>query len=73
MTSSNVRKLIAPLGVSAGLPFPVHRHMLHHACGFKRANDCQDTRSIRHGHTNIMHAVRYTELAPDRFARSFKD
>ena len=75
MTSSNVRKLIARLGEAAELPFPVHPHMLRHACGFKLANDGQDTRAIQHymGHKNIMHTVRYTELAPDRFKGFFRD
>jgi integrase len=75
ITASNVRKLIARLGQVAGLPFPVHPHMLRHACGFKLANDGQDTRSIQHymGHKNIMHTVRYTELAPERFKDFFRD
>ncbi len=75
MTSSNVRKLIGRLGQAATLPFSVHPHMLRHACGFKLANDEQDTRSIQHymGHKNIMHTVRYTELAPERFKDFFSD
>jgi type 1 fimbriae regulatory protein FimB/type 1 fimbriae regulatory protein FimE len=69
MTSSTVRKLIARAGVKARLPFPVHPHMLRHACGYKLANDGRDTRAIQQylGHRNITHTVRYTELAPDRF------
>ena len=75
MTSSNVRKLIARLGQAAELPFPVHPHMLRHACGFELANDGQDTRAIQHymGHKNIMDTVSYTELAPDRFNDFFGD
>lgn len=55
MTASNVRKLMARAGQTAGLPFPVHPHMLRHACGFKLANDGQDTRALQHylGHRNI--------------------
>jgi len=51
------------------MPFPIHPHMLCHACGFKLANDGHDTRALQHylGHKNIQHTVRYTELAPDRF------
>ena len=69
MTDSAVRKLIARAGQAAGFDFPVHPHMLRHSCGFKRANDGQDTRAIQHylGHKNIQHTVRYTELAPGRF------
>ena len=69
MTTSNVRKMIARAGQAAALPFPVHPHMLRHACGYKLANDGHDTRAIQHylGHKNITHTVRYTELASDRF------
>jgi len=75
MTDSVVRKLIARAGREAGLGFPAHPHMLRHACGFKLANDGQDTRAIQHylGHKNIQHTVRYTELAPDRFKDFWRD
>jgi site-specific recombinase XerD len=49
------------------MPFPIHPHMLRHACGFKLANDGHDTRQHYLGHKNIQHTVRYTELSPDRF------
>ena len=56
-------------GEAAKMPFPIHPHMLRHACGFKLANDGHDTRALQHylGHKNIQRTVRYTELAPDRF------
>jgi type 1 fimbriae regulatory protein FimE len=75
MTASNVRKLVARTGSAAKLPFPVHPHMLRHACGFKLANEGHDTRSLQHylGHKNIAHTVRYTELAPNRFKSFWKD
>jgi type 1 fimbriae regulatory protein FimB/type 1 fimbriae regulatory protein FimE len=75
MTASNVRKLVVRAGQQAGIGFPVHPHMLRHACGFKLANDGHDTRSLQHylGHKNIAHTVRYTELAPDRFKRFWRD
>ncbi len=75
LTTSAVRKIIARAGEFAGLGFPVHPHMLRHACGFKLANDGHDTRAIQHylGHKNIQHTVRYTELAPDRFNGFWKD
>jgi type 1 fimbriae regulatory protein FimE len=75
MMASNVHKLVARAGVAAKLPFPVHPHMLRHACGFKLANDGQDTRALQHylGHRNIQHTVRYTELAPDRFKNFWRD
>lgn len=75
MTASSVRKIIARAGDRAQLGFPVHPHMLRHACGFKLANDGHDTRAIQHylGHRNIQHTVRYTELAPDRFRTFWRD
>ena len=75
LTTSAVRKIIARAGELAGLGFPVHPHMLRHACGFKLANDGHDTRAIQHylGHRNIQHTVRYTELASDRFNRFWQD
>jgi len=62
-------RLIQRIGEAAKMPFPIHPHMLRHACGFKLANDGHDTRALQHylGHKNIQHTVRYTEMAPDRF------
>ena len=56
-------------GQAAKMPFPIHPHMLRHACGYKLANDGHDTRALQHylGHKNIQHTVRYTDMAPDRF------
>lgn len=75
MTTSTVRKLVARAGVLARLPFPVHPHMLRHACGYKLANEGHDTRALQHylGHKNIQHTVRYTEMAPDRFKNFWRD
>jgi type 1 fimbriae regulatory protein FimB/type 1 fimbriae regulatory protein FimE len=49
--------------------------MLRHACGYKLAQDGQDTRAIQHylGHRNIQHTVRYTHLSPERFKDFWKD
>ena len=65
-TTAGYRKMVARLGVAAHFDFPVHPHMLRHACGYKLANDGVDTRSLQAylGHKNIQHTVRYTELAP---------
>src|SRR4029077_14506622 len=46
-TPAGFRKMVARLGVAADLGFPVHPHMLRHACGFKLANDGVDTRSLQ--------------------------
>ena len=60
---------------SGKAPFPIHPHMLRHSTGYKLANDGHDTRALQHymGHKNIMHTVRYTEMAPDRFKDFWKD
>ncbi len=75
LTTSTVRKIIARAGELADLGFPVHPHMLRHACGFKLANDGHDTRAIQHylGHRCITHTTRYTDLAADRFNGFWKD
>jgi type 1 fimbriae regulatory protein FimE len=75
MTTATVRKLFARAGELAKLPFPIHPHMLRHACGYKLANEGHDTRALQHylGHKNIQHTVRYTELAPDRFKNFWRD
>ena len=74
LSDRTIRHIILRAGVDAQLPFPVHPHMLRHACGFYLANKGVDTRSIQQylGHRNIQHTVRYTELAPQRF-RDFWD
>jgi site-specific recombinase XerD len=75
MTTAGFRKMLARTGESAEFPFPVHPHMLRHACGYKLANDGQDTRAVQHylGHKNIQHTVRYTELSPERFKSFWED
>jgi len=69
MTPKSFHTLIARLGERAGMPFPIHPHMLRHACGYKLANDGIDTRALQAylGHRNIQNTTRYTALAPDRF------
>lgn len=75
LTADGVRKIVTRAGERAGLGFPVHPHMLRHATGYYLANLGQDTRAIQHylGHKNILHTVRYTELAPDRFKDFWRD
>jgi integrase len=69
MTPKSFGTLFARPGERAGMPFPVHPHMLRHGCGYALANAGHDTRALQAwlGHKNIQHTVRYTELAPDRF------
>ncbi|MDE1465850.1 tyrosine-type recombinase/integrase, partial [Spartinivicinus poritis] len=45
MTTSCFRKLISRIGALSDISFPIHPHMLRHACGFKLANDGHDTRA----------------------------
>ena len=75
ITDSTVRKMVVRAGREANMQFPVHPHMLRHACGFKLANDGRDTRAIQHylGHRQIQHTVRYTELSGARFNGFWKD
>jgi len=75
LTDSSVRKMIAQAGERAGLGFPVHPHQLRHGCGYKLANDRQDTRAIQLflGHRNIQNTVKYTELAAERFQDFWRD
>ena len=75
LTTAGFRKLIARLGLAAKFDFPVHPHMLRHACGYQLANRGVDTRSLQAylGHRNIQHTVRYTELAPARFKNFWND
>lgn len=72
---NSFHKIVARAGVEAGLDFPVHPHMLRHACGHHLAEKGFDTRRIQDylGHINIQHTVKYTELAPGRFAGFFED
>lgn len=75
MSPAGFRKLLTRTGVGSEFPFPVHPHMLRHACGYKLANDGQDTRALQHylGHKNIQHTVRNTELSPERFKSFWED
>ena len=74
-TTAGYRKMIARLGEAARFSFPVHPHVLRHACGYKLANDGRDTRALQHylGHKSIQHTVRYTKLSPDRFRDFWRD
>ena len=75
ITAATVRKMTVRAGEEARLGLPVHPHMLRHATGFYLANNGVDTRTIQAylGHRNIMHTVRYTQLAPDRFPSLWRD
>jgi type 1 fimbriae regulatory protein FimE len=67
--------IVEQAGRDAGLPFPIHVHMLRHSCGYKLANDGQPTRHIQLylGHKSLNHTARYTALAPDPFRGFWRD
>ena len=75
LTARTVYHIIAEAGRVADFSFPVHPHMLRHACGFYLANKGVDTRALQQylGHRNIQHTVRYTELTPHRFQNFWED
>lgn len=75
LTTRTVYHIIAEAGRAAGFAFPIHPHMLRHACGFYLANKSVDTRALQQylGHRNIQHTVRYTELTPQRFQNFWED
>lgn len=75
MTAAGFRVLFSRVGAKSTLDFPVHPHMLRHACGYKLANDGHDTRAIQLylGHRNIQHTVRYTELSAECFSNFWND
>jgi type 1 fimbriae regulatory protein FimB/type 1 fimbriae regulatory protein FimE len=69
------RQMIERLGQAAGFEFPVHAHMLPHACGYKLVNDGHPIRQLQDylGHRNIQHTVKYTKLSPARFKNFWND
>jgi type 1 fimbriae regulatory protein FimE len=75
LSVAGYQRMVARSGEAADFPFLVHSHMLRHSCGYKLANDGQDTRAIQHylGHKSINATVRYTALASDRFKSFWKD
>lgn len=75
MTVAAFQRIVRSAAEAAGFDYPVHPHMLRHACGFYLANKGFDTRAIQAylGHRNIQHTVRYTELAPNRFNDFWRD
>jgi integrase len=69
-TRRGIHLLIATAGELAKIGLPVHPHMLRHACGYHMINKGFDVRIVQAwlGHKNLQNTVRYTTLAPNRFA-----
>ena len=47
LSIDGAQKLIERLGEAAGLPFPIHAHMLRHAAGYALAARGVDTRTLQ--------------------------
>ena len=64
-----INKMIKRAGKVAGLPFPVHVHMLRHSTGYALAARGMDTRQLQHylGHASITNTVVYTAMSPEPF------
>ncbi len=64
-----VGRMIERAGEAAGLPFPVHVHVLRHSTGYALAARGMDTRRLQHylGHASIANRVRYTAMSPEPF------
>jgi integrase len=75
LSVAGYQRMVARAGAAAGFPFLIHSHMLRHSCGYKLANDVQDTRAIQEylGHRSIVSTQRYTALSPHRFRKFWKD
>ncbi len=75
LAHDTIAGIVERAGELAGLPFPIHAHMLRHGTGYYLANRGIDTRTIQSylGHKNIQHTVRYTELASTKFKGLWDD
>jgi integrase len=69
MTRAGFQRLVERAGVAAGFDFPVHPHMLRHACGYRLANEGRNAFEIQHylGHTSLDMTRKYCALAENRF------
>lgn len=75
LSAPGFSRMVERAGRAARLGIKVHAHMLRHACGYALANAGHDTRALQAylGHRNIQNTTRYTALAPDRFAKFWRD
>ena len=75
MAPAAAQKVVKQAGLRAGLPFPVHIHMLRHSCGYALINRGTDVRTVQQymGHASISNTVIYTRLDAARFNRLWKD
>jgi site-specific recombinase XerD len=75
LSAPGFSRMVERTAVGANLKIKAHAHMLGHGCGYKLANDGQDTRALQAylGHKNIQNTTRYTALAQDRFKGFWRD
>jgi integrase len=75
LSAPGFSRMVERAGRAAKLGIKVHAHMLRHACGYALANAGHDTRALQAylGHRNIQNTTRYAALAPDRFAKFWRD
>jgi type 1 fimbriae regulatory protein FimB/type 1 fimbriae regulatory protein FimE len=71
VSESGFQKIVARAGELAGFDFPVHPHMLRHACGYWMHKEGHDIRTIQEwmGHVSIQNTQLYTALDTDHFRR----
>ncbi len=69
LSETTISHIVHQAGILAEFDFPIHAHLLRHACGYYLANKGVDTRIIQDylGHANIQNTVRYTQLSSARF------
>jgi integrase len=74
-TTDAVNRLVKRIGERATLAFPIHVHMLRHACGFALAGKGVDTRALSHylGHRSLQSSERYTQQSAARFKDFWRD
>jgi site-specific recombinase XerD len=71
LSVAGYQRMVARAGEAARFPFLVHSHMLRHSCGYKLANDGQDTRAIQHylGHRSTTGSSGSGRINADSLAR----
>lgn len=73
ITRRRFAQIVRELGEAAGIPFPIHPHMLRHACGYWLANQGKNVFQIKNylGHRRLEQAEEYCQLNPNQFKGLF--
>lgn len=74
ISPKGIHYIIKKAGEKASFDFPIHPHMLRHACGYYLAEKGTDTRTIQDymGHKDIKCTVIYTQGTAKRFENLFQ-